>query len=154
MPEDIDLPVRRDDFRDLAKSLSASRDIGAQLFCALLRAIDLEVRLVCSLQPLSFTSTMKGGTPAKPAPVMTVAVPETRAGMTHSEDDIESEGVTSRHNSPDPNSYSSPHAVPKPIRRFGRAGFESKPPPGPKVAATPSSLESTFLKDAPILTLL
>lgn len=50
----------RADFRDAAKSLKGSRDVGVQLFCALLRSAGIEARLVCSLQPLSFVS---GGPP-------------------------------------------------------------------------------------------
>ena len=43
----------RSDFREAAKTLKGSRDVGAQLFCALLRSVGVEARLVCSLQPLS-----------------------------------------------------------------------------------------------------
>ena len=39
-----------------AKTLKGSRDLGAQLFCALLRSAGVETRLVCSLQPLSFNA--------------------------------------------------------------------------------------------------
>ncbi|KAI5292116.1 hypothetical protein KEM52_006609, partial [Ascosphaera acerosa] len=41
-------------FRDIAKRCEGSRDVGAQLFTALLRSIGLESRLVSSLQPLGF----------------------------------------------------------------------------------------------------
>ena len=41
-------------FRNLAKSCEGSRDIGAQLFTALLRGLGLEARLVASLQPVGF----------------------------------------------------------------------------------------------------
>lgn len=44
-------------FRSRLHSLRGSRDLGAQGFCALLRAVNVEARLVCSLQPLDFTST-------------------------------------------------------------------------------------------------
>ena len=43
-----------EEFRLLAKSCRGSRDVGAQLFTALLRAIGMEARLVASLQPLGF----------------------------------------------------------------------------------------------------
>jgi xeroderma pigmentosum group C-complementing protein len=42
-----------------AKELQGSRDVGAQLFCALLRSTGLEVRLACSLQPLPFSTVAK-----------------------------------------------------------------------------------------------
>lgn len=56
LPEDAESPMEKPDFRDAAKSLSGSRDIGAQLYCALLRSAGVEARLVCSLQPLAFAS--------------------------------------------------------------------------------------------------
>lgn len=42
------------DFRERAKVLEGSRDVGAQLFTALLRGIGVECRLVASLQPVGF----------------------------------------------------------------------------------------------------
>ncbi|KAL1985310.1 hypothetical protein VTN96DRAFT_7988 [Rasamsonia emersonii] len=44
----------RDEFRALAERCEGSRDVGAQLFTALLRALGIEARLVASLQPLGF----------------------------------------------------------------------------------------------------
>ncbi|KAJ4289491.1 hypothetical protein N0V88_006973 [Collariella sp. IMI 366227] len=43
-----------DDFRQCAQGCAGSRDVGAQLFTALLRALGLEARLVANLQPLGF----------------------------------------------------------------------------------------------------
>lgn len=57
LPEDLELPIQKSDFFGAANSLEASRDVGAQLFCALLRSAGVETRLVCSLQPLPFNST-------------------------------------------------------------------------------------------------
>jgi xeroderma pigmentosum group C-complementing protein len=42
------------EFREVAKALEGSRDVGAQLFTALLRALGLEARMVANLQPLGF----------------------------------------------------------------------------------------------------
>ena len=42
------------EFRNLAKTCEGSRDVGAQLFTALLRAIGLQTRLVSNLQPIGF----------------------------------------------------------------------------------------------------
>ncbi|KAL2044734.1 hypothetical protein N7G274_002509 [Stereocaulon virgatum] len=58
-PNDIDLPMQESDFRDAAGSLKASRDVGAQLFCALLRSAGVDTRLVCSLLPLPFQPAEK-----------------------------------------------------------------------------------------------
>jgi xeroderma pigmentosum group C-complementing protein len=49
-------PMDRADFRRAATKLEGSADLGAQLLCALFRAIGVEARLVCSLQPLPFAS--------------------------------------------------------------------------------------------------
>lgn len=42
------------DFRKLAQSCEGSRDVGAQLFTALIRGLGIEARLVASLQPVGF----------------------------------------------------------------------------------------------------
>lgn len=57
--------MQKDDFCAAALSLEASRDVGAQLFCALLRSAGVETRLVCSLQPLPFNVTAIPGTSLK-----------------------------------------------------------------------------------------
>lgn len=44
----------KSDFREAARTLQGSRDVGAQLYCALLRSAGVRARLVCSLQPLPF----------------------------------------------------------------------------------------------------
>lgn len=42
------------DFRNCAKKCEGSRDLGSQLFTALIRALGIEARLVASLQPIGF----------------------------------------------------------------------------------------------------
>jgi xeroderma pigmentosum group C-complementing protein len=63
--EDLDDPMDKDEFRNAAHVLHGSQDLGTQLFCALLRGIGIEVRLVCSLQPLPFSSAAERATPQK-----------------------------------------------------------------------------------------
>lgn len=63
-PRNIDNCLDKADFRRASLALRGSRDVGAMLFCALLRAVGLEVRLVCSLQPLTFAP----GGPTLPRP--------------------------------------------------------------------------------------
>ena len=58
-PDDIDLPMQITDFREAAQQLEGSRDVGAQLFCAMLRSAGVDARLVCSLQPLPFQPAPK-----------------------------------------------------------------------------------------------
>ena len=71
--------MQKADFRDSAQQREASRDVGAQLFCTLLRAVGVDARLVCSLQPLPFSSVAKGKptAPARPQMYMAVAQNDT-----------------------------------------------------------------------------
>lgn len=65
-PTDIDLPMQKSDFCDAARNREASRDVGAQLFCALLRSVGVDVRLTCSFQVLPINaSTNAKATPTK-----------------------------------------------------------------------------------------
>ncbi|KAK5412665.1 hypothetical protein LTR06_005635 [Exophiala xenobiotica] len=75
--DDVDALKESDDMEDLidftdfqaaAKTTSGSRDLAAQLFCALLRSVAVDTRLVCSLQALPFSGVAKGQTPEKPKP--------------------------------------------------------------------------------------
>ncbi|KAH7355142.1 putative DNA repair protein rhp42 [Rhexocercosporidium sp. MPI-PUGE-AT-0058] len=43
-----------DEFRECAKAMEGSRDVGSQLFTALLRGLGIEARLVANLQPVGF----------------------------------------------------------------------------------------------------
>jgi xeroderma pigmentosum group C-complementing protein len=55
-------------FRRCAKECRGSRDVGAQLFTALIRALGIESRMVASLQPTGFGWTkVEDGEPKKPA---------------------------------------------------------------------------------------
>ena len=87
----------KSDFRDTAGRLRASRDIGAQLFCALLRAAGVETRLVCSLQSLPLTATTKGATPQKPKPrpMLVVADPESTTATSGDESAVDAGSDTS-----------------------------------------------------------
>ncbi|KAL8956637.1 MAG: hypothetical protein Q9193_005893, partial [Seirophora villosa] len=44
-PPDLELPLQKPDFLDCARKMQGSRDVGAQLFCALLRSCGVETRL-------------------------------------------------------------------------------------------------------------
>ncbi|KAI9151641.1 nitrilase [Paramyrothecium foliicola] len=74
LPSDMESCLDRGDFQQAAKRLQGSRDIGAQLYCALMRSAGVRARLVCSLQPLSFNAAGPGlpkpkerTTPIKPS---------------------------------------------------------------------------------------
>ncbi|SPN99013.1 related to xeroderma pigmentosum group C complementing factor [Cephalotrichum gorgonifer] len=63
-PPDLETCLDKADFLEAARTLRGSRDVGAQLYCALLRAAGMQARLVCSLQPLPFLA----GGPTLPKP--------------------------------------------------------------------------------------
>lgn len=56
----------KEDFLAASLQRTGSRDLGAQLFCALLRSVGVTCRLVCSLQPLSFSFRERGIPPKRP----------------------------------------------------------------------------------------
>ena len=64
-PLNLDILMQKSDLLDSANKLQGSRDVGAQLFCALLRSAGAETRLVCSLQVLPCTSVAGGSVPPK-----------------------------------------------------------------------------------------
>lgn len=83
-----------DEFRSAAERMEGSRDVGVQLFTALLRALGIETRLVASLQPLGFGWTKAENFTPKPE---AAKGPETEAGT-----ELESESSDSDEN-PSPN---------------------------------------------------
>jgi xeroderma pigmentosum group C-complementing protein len=64
--DEFDDPSNYAEFRKAARTRLGSRDLGAVLFCALLRSAAVDTRLVCSLQVLPFSAIAKGQTPEKP----------------------------------------------------------------------------------------
>ncbi|KAL9621506.1 MAG: hypothetical protein Q9160_004036 [Pyrenula sp. 1 TL-2023] len=60
--------VTFEDFKRAAKKREGSRDLGAQLFCSLMRSLEVDTRLVCSLQVLPFSGEAKGSKPQKQLP--------------------------------------------------------------------------------------
>ncbi|KAK2781057.1 hypothetical protein FQN53_000819 [Emmonsiellopsis sp. PD_33] len=129
--------LSKDDFRKQATILQGSRDLGAQLFCALLRAVDVDARLVCSLQVLPFTGVARGMMPSKPE----------REYIVISEDDVTGSSGDAGKSSP----ASGPvkDTPPPPRRRLGQPRFSSGPAaaiPKPKqgIGLSRGSPESPF----------
>jgi xeroderma pigmentosum group C-complementing protein len=59
-------PMDLADFAMAARDLEGSQDTGNQLFCAMLRAVGVEARIVCSLQTLPYANPpAKSSTPLK-----------------------------------------------------------------------------------------
>lgn len=112
--------LSKDDFRKQARTLQGSRDFGAQLFCALLRSVSVETRLVCSLQPLPFSGAAKGTTPVKQGPQFIVI----------SSDDHESS--TEEKSRPQTPAAATPQ--PARIRRIGQPQFTQHAPRNPQTS--------------------
>jgi xeroderma pigmentosum group C-complementing protein len=100
----------KEDFQSQAKILQGSRDFGAQLFCALLRSAAVEARLVCSLQPLPFSGTVKDMTPSK-KPSQYIVISSDDHDTSTDEQQKSPSGLT----------------TPSRTRRIGRPGFTSRP---------------------------
>ncbi|KAK2809522.1 hypothetical protein FQN50_003790 [Emmonsiellopsis sp. PD_5] len=127
----------KDDFRKQATILQGSRDLGAQFFCALLRAVDVDARLVCSLQVLPFTGVARGMMPSKPE----------REYIVISEDDVA--GSSGDAGKSSPASGLVKDTPPPPRRRLGQPRFSSSPAaasPKPKqgIGLSRGSPESPF----------
>ena len=94
--EEEDLPMEKADLFRAAEALEASRDVGAQLFCALLRSAGPETRLVCSLQILPLAPAARNTT-ANPGPThpldLVSAKSETEPQEEDSEDNAENLGT-------------------------------------------------------------
>lgn len=80
---DAEVFLSKEDFRTQAQTLQGSRDFGAQLFCALLRSVAVEARLVCSLQPLPFSGAAQIA--PKPEPEAIVISSDDPESMTDGE---------------------------------------------------------------------
>lgn len=109
-------PMDRADFIEAAKNLAGSQDAGNQLFCALLRSVGVETRLVCSLQPLPFGSVPKAKTPRKPVKQKIMALPPyITSSAGHSDEDSSLTGSN----------------VSSIRRRLGQPSFSEKAPQAP-----------------------
>lgn len=122
-------PVVKEDFIKAAKTLTGSQDVGNQLFCALLRSVGIEARLVCSLQPLPFGTTgAKGTTPQKGKATIYMDTDSDRNGATSAEEGSAtgsaSEGTTPRVMAPGKR-----RRIGQP--KFAASGGGSRPAPPP-----------------------
>ncbi|KAL2760097.1 hypothetical protein ACRALDRAFT_1046606 [Sodiomyces alcalophilus JCM 7366] len=79
-----------DEFRQCAISCSGSRDVGSQLFTALLRALGMEARMVASLQPLGFGWTKMEEADAEKDTSVLGAVQRAKAGDSEASESMES----------------------------------------------------------------
>ncbi|KAF5021448.1 hypothetical protein F66182_6512 [Fusarium sp. NRRL 66182] len=109
-PEDMESCLDRQDFREAAKKLQGSRDVGAQLYCALLRSAGVRARLVCSLQPLACAS----GAPALPK-----QKPKQKKGLTKAEKNEQVRATMAKYQEMASAGYGSPAGGSSARRRLG-----------------------------------
>ena len=129
LPDDIDSPLEKPGFIQLARELKASRDVGAQLFCALLRAVGVKTRLVCSLQALPFTAQATKGPVLQQSVAMVTSghlrAASSRVGVSPSTASPATSDQTTSSFRPDPDGPQP--LVPKVARRLGQPSFGTGP---------------------------
>ncbi|KKA27637.1 hypothetical protein TD95_001738 [Thielaviopsis punctulata] len=134
-PENLEICPTKTDFLDAAACMSGSRDVGAQLYCAFLRAAGMRCRLVCSLQVLPFTG---GGPP------MTAAQPQlTKAQLRKREMDEKKKKAMELYRQPAPTTGMAGLAH---RRRAALASSSSQPPAPPP---PPPSSDEAPEKESP-----
>ncbi|KAJ5136517.1 hypothetical protein N7448_005071 [Penicillium atrosanguineum] len=124
----VEVFLSKEDFRSQAKTMQGSRDFGAQLFCALLRSVAVEARLVCSLQPLPFSGTVKDMTPSKKGPQYIVVSSDDHETSTDERQKSGGESPTASR-----------------ARRLGRPEFTSRPgQASARLGSIPNPRESSY----------
>ncbi|KAJ5595035.1 uncharacterized protein N7459_001243 [Penicillium hispanicum] len=125
---DAEIFPSQEDFQTQAQTIQGSRDFGAQLFCALLRSVAVEARLVCSLQPLPFSGTVKDMTPSKAGPQYIVISSDDHETSTDERQRSTAESPT-----------------PSRTRRLGRPEFSSRPTQSTvRAVSRPTPRESSY----------
>ncbi len=135
----MEQPLEKSDFRAIAVTLRSSRDVGSQLFCALLRSVGVESRLVCSLQPLPFTVASKPATPQKLKPPAVVSDFGSRPTTSDEDSGVDVHNAINAFGSTSSKGADSTSPlVPKRAKRLGQPTFASdtdpsvSKPPSPK----------------------
>ena len=116
----------RADFRKAARTLEGSDDLGAQLFCALLRSVGVETRLVCSLQPLGFSANAQPRATSTTPPKKTIYIDRSGDESSAKEDTTSRASITAR--------AAGAPTTPQPIKRIQRLGQRGQ------IAATQAGL--------------
>ncbi|KAI6856792.1 Rad4-domain-containing protein [Hortaea werneckii] len=134
-------PMDRSEFIRASKRLKGSQDTGNQLFCALLRAAGVDARIVCSLQPLPFTSstTKPSNTPQKKPskPVVLAIASDTDPDKPSASEASDNSITTSR----------TIGKIPSARRRLGQPSFNTSPaatPPPPSKERKPPVRKLTY----------
>ncbi|KAI7282845.1 Rad4-domain-containing protein [Hortaea werneckii] len=134
-------PMDRSEFIRASKRLKGSQDTGNQLFCALLRAAGVDARIVCSLQPLTFTSSTAkpSSTPQKkpPKPVVLAIASDTDPDKPSASEASDNSIATSR----------TIGKIPSARRRLGQPSFNTLPaatPPPPSKERKPPVRKLTY----------
>ncbi|KAK0856126.1 hypothetical protein LTR03_001534 [Friedmanniomyces endolithicus] len=112
--------VDRSVFITASRKLAGSQDTGNQLFCALLRTVGVEARIVCSLQVLPFTNAPVKSTPQKPIK-RTIFASASVSNTDQSASDASADDVSVR-------SSTSLGRIPPVRRRLGQPSFTTAAP--------------------------
>jgi xeroderma pigmentosum group C-complementing protein len=104
------------------------------LLCALLRALGLETRLVCSLQPLTFTASAPTASPAKSQGKSIIYVADSSDECPADSVPLQSQPSITDTAMPDMKP-----AVTQPIRRIGQSHAHQRSPPPDRILATAPS---------------
>ncbi|KAK0844785.1 hypothetical protein LTR91_016823 [Friedmanniomyces endolithicus] len=107
--------VDRSEYITASRKLAGSQDTGNQLFCALLRTVGVEARMVCSLQVLPFANATVKSTPQKPIK-RTIFASASVSNTDHSASDASADDVSVR-------SSTSIGRIPPVRRRLGQPSF-------------------------------
>jgi xeroderma pigmentosum group C-complementing protein len=140
LDDDIETIIDRAEFRQVAKEREGSADSGAQLFCALLRSVAVDARLVCSLQVVTFSNVGQLATAQDDSPKTTIYA---NAGDDGSDLQKQAAGHT-------PEKAKKSRLTPPRLSRIGRPSHSimgiSKPPP-----RSAASIKSTVdIPDYPV----
>lgn len=150
-----------DHFRKLAKSCEGSRDVGAQLFTALIRGLGIEARMVASLQPVGFGwSKAEDAAFKKPASAKSEqAKPDDKSTITISDDDEDEnnkDGIVEQASASEAKTKakatrSKPLTVQKPVRKSTRGNRPIDQSDSSDLSDAPSSDDASVIDITPSL---
>ncbi|ESZ90582.1 putative DNA repair protein rhp42 [Sclerotinia borealis F-4128] len=141
--------VNIDEFKKCAKALEGSRDVGAQLFTALLRGIGIESRMIASLQPVGFGWNKNEDAAERKDKKRREATPEDDTSDAESSE----EETPAPKSAPKPSSKPASKPSPKSAKKVnGKWKFTQVPNKPTKPVNKPArrSSRGNGLKDAPI----
>ncbi|KAF5872725.1 putative rad4 family protein [Botrytis fragariae] len=141
------------EFRKCAKSLEGSRDVGAQLFTALLRGIGIESRMIASLQPVGFGWNKNEDAIEKKDKKRNEPIPEDDTSDTESSEEEKHVSKPNSKSTTTPTTKPTAKPPPKSSKKLNGTGKSTLVPNNPSKSTNNSARRSSRgngLKDAPI----